>query len=61
MNELLKKEAQIKALENQINPHFLYNTLDSIKWRAKAIGDSDISDMVEALGIPFAHCPSQKG
>ena len=51
MNELLKKEAQIKALENQINPHFLYNTLDSIKWRAKAIGDSDISDMVEALGI----------
>lgn len=51
VNELLKKEAQIKALENQINPHFLYNTLDSIKWRAKAIGDSDISDMVEALGI----------
>ncbi len=51
VNELLKKEAQIKALENQINPHFLYNTLDSIKWRAKATGDSDISDMVEALGI----------
>lgn len=51
VNELLKKEAQIKALENQINPHFLYNTLDSIKWRARAIGDNDISDMVEALGI----------
>ncbi len=50
-NELLKKEAQIKALENQINPHFLYNTLDSIKWRAKAIGEKDISDMVEALGV----------
>lgn len=51
VNELLKKEAQLKALENQINPHFLYNTLDSIKWRARAIGDNDISDMVEALGI----------
>ena len=51
VNELLKKEAQIKALENQINPHFLYNTLDSIKWRAKAIGEKDISDMVEALGV----------
>lgn len=36
VNELLKKEAQVKALENQINPHFLYNTLDSIKWRAKS-------------------------
>lgn len=50
VNEILKKEAQIKALENQINPHFLYNTLDSIKWRAKAIGEKNISDMVEALG-----------
>lgn len=50
INELLKKETQIKALENQINPHFLYNTLESIRWRAKAIGETDISDMVEALG-----------
>ena len=51
VNELLKKEAQLKALENQMNPHFLYNTLDSIKWRAKLIGEKDISDMVEALGV----------
>ena len=50
VNELLKKEAQLKALENQINPHFLYNTLGSIKWRAKAAGKQDISDMVDALG-----------
>ena len=49
INEILKKEAQLKALENQINPHFLYNTLDSIKWRARAAGERDISDMVEAL------------
>lgn len=51
INEILKKEAQIKALENQINPHFLYNTLDSIKWRARAAGETNISDMVEALAM----------
>lgn len=50
INEILTKEAQIKALENQINPHFLYNTLESINWRAKAINEKDISAMVEALG-----------
>lgn len=50
-NELLKREAQLKALENQINPHFLYNTLDSIKWRAKSYGETDITSMVEALGL----------
>lgn len=50
VNELLAKDAQFKFLESQINPHFLYNTLDSINWRAKALGDKDISTMVEALG-----------
>ena len=30
VNELLKKEAQLKTLESQMDPHFLYNTLDSI-------------------------------
>lgn len=50
INELIKKETQIKALENQINPHFLYNTLESVKWRAKSAGETEISDMVEALG-----------
>lgn len=51
VSELLKKEAQLKALENQINPHFLYNTLESVNWRAKAIGEKDISSMVESLGM----------
>lgn len=50
LNEILKKEAQLKALENQMNPHFLYNTLESINWRAKAVGARDISSMAEALG-----------
>ncbi len=50
VNELLKRDAQLKSLENQINPHFLYNTLESVNWRAKALGATDISDMVQALG-----------
>ena len=50
LNEILRKEAQLKALETQINPHFLYNTLESINWRAKALGASDISSMTESLG-----------
>lgn len=50
LNEILIKEAQLKALENQMNPHFLYNTLESINWRARSIGAKDISSMAESLG-----------
>lgn len=49
VNELQKKEAQLQALQSQINPHFLYNTLESINWRARALGAKDISEMVQAL------------
>ena len=47
---LVAKDAQLKALEMQINPHFLYNTLQSINWRAKMLKDTEISSMTEALG-----------
>lgn len=49
-NEILVKDAQIKAMETQMNPHFLYNILESVNWRAKAIGEQKISLMVESLG-----------
>ena len=49
-NELLTKEAELRSLESQINPHFLYNTLESINWHAKAVNAEEISTMVEALG-----------
>lgn len=49
-NEILKRDAQIKAMENQINPHFLYNTLDTINWRAKAVGADDIMKISQSLG-----------
>lgn len=50
INEILTKDARLKSLESQINPHFLYNALESVNWRAKAIGAKDISDMVQSLG-----------
>ena len=46
-----QKNAEIAALEAQINPHFLYNTLDSINWMAIDHGEYEISKMLRDLGI----------
>lgn len=48
--QIVIKESQIKALQAQINPHFLYNTLESINWLAKMNHQHDISQMAESLG-----------
>ncbi|QHW32861.1 sensor histidine kinase [Paenibacillus rhizovicinus] len=48
--ERQKKELEFQVLSHQINPHFLYNTLESIRWKAENHGRSDISEMVSALG-----------
>lgn len=47
--EALKKEAEIAALQYQLNPHFLYNTLNTIKWVAKLHKTPQISEVVSAL------------
>lgn len=44
-----KKEAEIAALEAQLNPHFLYNTLDTINWVAIGKKDFEISHAITAL------------
>ena len=43
------QQAQIKALQSQINPHFLNNTLEVINWEARLAGCEDVSAMIEAL------------
>ncbi|WP_165452288.1 sensor histidine kinase [Paenibacillus thalictri] len=47
--ESLKKEAEIDALQYQLNPHFLYNTLNTIKWVAKLHKTPQISEVVSSL------------
>lgn len=44
-----KSEMKFQILQNQINPHFLYNTLDSVKWLATIQNVSNISEMVTSL------------
>lgn len=48
--KLEQKNAEIRALQAQINPHFLYNTLDSINWMLIERDEQDISDVVISLG-----------
>ncbi|OPH58672.1 two-component sensor histidine kinase [Paenibacillus ferrarius] len=43
------KNAELKALQSQINPHFLYNTLDLINWMADSGLNTDIKKVVKAL------------
>ena len=43
------QEAKIKALQSQINPHFLGNTLEIINWEARIAQDDKVSAMIEAL------------
>lgn len=57
----LKTEAELHALQNQINPHFLYNTLEIIRSRAIRHGSEDVAEMVEALGMLFRYCINSPG
>lgn len=51
--KLVKKEMELKILQEKINPHFLYNTLDTINWIAMENQVEDISRMVISLSTMY--------
>ncbi|WP_409340287.1 sensor histidine kinase [Paenibacillus sp. MBLB4367] len=59
--ELKQKEAELITLQSQINPHFLYNTLEVIRWKAafQIGGDNEVSDLVATLSEYFRLSLSQ--
>lgn len=58
--KLAEKNAVLKALEAEINPHFLYNALQAISTKALKQRQFDIVDMVDALALSLRYCISGK-
>ena len=58
--KLVEKNAILKALEAEINPHFLYNALQAISTKALKNERYDIADMVDALALTLRYCISGK-
>lgn len=54
-SEIYQKEAELNALQAQINPHFLYNTLQTIDMMAEAEGADSISDACQALSKMYRY------
>lgn len=61
MEELALRDAKIMALQSQINPHFLNNTLEIINWEARMAGDMRVSRMIEALSQMLDAAMDRKG
>jgi sensor histidine kinase YesM len=59
-SKIMKKQAEIDALQSQINPHFLYNTLESIRGKAIEEGAVSVPIMVKALADLFRYNISNK-
>jgi two-component system sensor histidine kinase YesM len=58
--KLVEKSAILKALEAEINPHFLYNALQAISTKALKNGMTDIADMVDALALTLRYSIGDK-
>ena len=51
--ELSKKQAELKAVQSQVNPHFMFNTLESIRMRSLLKGENETADIIGELAILF--------
>lgn len=51
--KLRRRESELELLQSQINPHFLYNTLDTLYWMAIAEDSTDIAQLTQALSEIF--------
>lgn len=51
--EIEQKNAEMSALQSQINPHFLYNTLEAIRMKAVCNGDREVGKMLYSLAVTF--------
>lgn len=58
--EEYERQATLQALQSQINPHFLYNTLECIRGQALMDGNTSVADMLEALGNFFRYSISRR-
>lgn len=52
-SEQEKRKSEIKALQAQIDPHFLYNTLNTIYWKSEMEEHRDVSGMIVSLSLLF--------
>lgn len=59
--ELALRDAKIRALQSQINPHFMNNTLEIINWEARLAGNVKVSEMIESLSIMLDAAMDRKG
>ncbi|MDO3681378.1 sensor histidine kinase [Paenibacillus ehimensis] len=53
LSEIKQRQAELLALQAQIQPHFLYNTLEAIRLKAVMDGNRDVGDMIYSLGALF--------
>lgn len=53
--EIMKSQAELRALQAQINPHFLYNTLEAFYWNLKETDQDELADKVVALSHIFRY------
>ena len=59
--DMSKRQAQYRALQNQINPHFLYNTLESIRMKAFTVGDREVANAIKLLGKSMRYVLENNG